>query len=159
MVLPSWTVMTPSAPTSDMARLSSPPISGSLFAEMVATLLIASAVSVGRRAARQVSTHGNESNTPRAAQVLWDCGIWTVRRTGRLGHLAELLDDRLGGGHDAFAEVHRVHAGSNGLAALTVDGAGQYGGGGGAWKYRQATRLSVPSQCYTPHPETATRQR
>jgi hypothetical protein len=40
-----------------------------------------------------------------------------------------------GGGHglvDAALQVHRVHAGGDGLQALADDGLGQHGGGGGA---------------------------
>ena len=61
-------------------------------------------------------------------------------------HLRDLLrgGDHLGaalkhahhvvyGDVDAAAKVHGVHAGGDGLAALHEHGAGQHGGGGGAW--------------------------
>src|SRR5690606_2789370 len=49
-----------------------------------------------------------------------------------LGDLLEFLDGDLHGGVDAALEVHRVHAGGDGLHAFTQDGLGQHGGGGGA---------------------------
>src|SRR3990167_6529951 len=50
----------------------------------------------------------------------------------RLGQVLQLGDDGDGGLVDAALEVHRVHAGSNGLQTFADDGLGQYGGGGGA---------------------------
>ncbi len=52
--------------------------------------------------------------------------------SGRLGDVLQLGD---GGDHglvDTALEVHRVHAGSNGLGAFADQGLGQHGGSGGA---------------------------
>src|SRR3546814_120360 len=46
--------------------------------------------------------------------------------------LLQLGDHGRDGQLDAALQVHRVHAGGNGLGALTDDGLGQHGGGGGA---------------------------
>src|SRR5690606_15594473 len=43
-----------------------------------------------------------------------------------------LADDGRGGLVDAALEIHRVHAGGNGLQAFVDDGLGQHGSGGGA---------------------------
>src|SRR5690606_5989641 len=50
----------------------------------------------------------------------------------RLGQVLQLGDDGDGGLVDAALEVHRVHAGGNGLQAFVDDGLGQNGSGGGA---------------------------
>ncbi len=50
----------------------------------------------------------------------------------RLGQLLQLGDDGDGRLVDAALQVHRVHAGSDGLQALVDNGLGQDGGGGGA---------------------------
>ena len=49
-----------------------------------------------------------------------------------LGQLFQLGDDGHGGLVDAALQVHRVHAGGNGLQAFVDDGLGQDGRGGGA---------------------------
>ncbi len=50
----------------------------------------------------------------------------------RLGQLLQLGDDSDGRLVDAALQIHRVHAGSDGLQAFVDDGLGQHGGGGGA---------------------------
>ena len=55
--------------------------------------------------------------------------------SGRLDLLGAARDVLHSGGDgevDAALQVHRVHAGGNGLGAFTNDGLGQDGGGGGA---------------------------
>src|SRR5690606_14535813 len=49
-----------------------------------------------------------------------------------LGQILQLVDNGDGGLVDTALEVHRVHAGGNGLQAFVDDGLGQYGSGGGA---------------------------
>ena len=48
------------------------------------------------------------------------------------GHLADFFDDHVDGALDAALQGHGVGARGNGLHALTEDGLGQDGGGGGA---------------------------
>src|SRR5690606_10445415 len=50
----------------------------------------------------------------------------------RLGQFLDLGNDGRGGLVDAALQVHRVHAGSDGLQAFVDDGLGQNGSGGGA---------------------------
>src|SRR5690606_24486285 len=52
--------------------------------------------------------------------------------SGRLGELLQLFDGGLDGLVDAALEVHRVHAGGDGLGAFADERLGQHGGGGGA---------------------------
>ena len=49
-----------------------------------------------------------------------------------LGALLDVLDDGVDSHVDAALEVHRVHAGGDGLGAFAHDGLGQHGRGGGA---------------------------
>src|SRR5471030_117312 len=55
-----------------------------------------------------------------------------VVRLDLLGALLEIGDDGVNRLLDAALQVHRVHAGRDRLGAFAHDGAGQYGGGGGA---------------------------
>jgi hypothetical protein len=59
---------------------------------------------------------------------------WAISlRTGnRLGTALEVFDDLGDGEIDAALQVHRVHAGGNGLHAFADDRLGENGGGGGA---------------------------
>jgi hypothetical protein len=58
---------------------------------------------------------------------------WAIpRRSGSSWTLGDVRDDRVDGHVDAALQVHRVHAGGNGLGAFADDGLGQNGGGGGA---------------------------
>src|SRR5205814_5568293 len=53
-------------------------------------------------------------------------------RADLLGAVLDVLEDRGDGDIDAALEVHRVHAGGNGLGAFLDDRCGKHGRGGGA---------------------------